>query len=231
MKSVDEVVSHSLHPLSHEKVQELAKDPHVFIIDARSAPHFIQGHIPGSVCCPIDAQFAIWSTYISDPRKDEKIILVVPEGREKEAITRLTRTGLDNVVGYVEGGFEKWAQAGLPVTKIDNVQYESKEEFETKIAASRVIDVRNLGEWEDGVHKKSELVTLANIKEAAASSQDAKTAKFHVHCKGGVRSTLACSLLQRYGFTDVHNVAGGSDQMKSKGVEFAPMTQQPKKTL
>jgi rhodanese-related sulfurtransferase len=39
-----------------------------------------------------------------------------------------------------------------------------------------------------------------------------------VHCKGGYRSTIACSLLESAGFTHITNVAGGMDAWTAAGL-------------
>jgi rhodanese-related sulfurtransferase len=38
-----------------------------------------------------------------------------------------------------------------------------------------------------------------------------------VHCKGGYRSAIACSLIQRAGFENVTNLIGGMDAWQSTG--------------
>jgi hydroxyacylglutathione hydrolase len=39
-----------------------------------------------------------------------------------------------------------------------------------------------------------------------------------VHCKGGYRSSIATSILQRAGFRDIANVIGGFDAWKAAGL-------------
>lgn len=157
IESVDEIVSHSCHPMTAEVFKNHAGQPKTFVLDCRTGPEFVAGHMPGAIFCPLDQSYAIWATYAVDPRKNEKCLLITPPGKEKEAITRLTRTGVDCVQGYLEGGFEAWTNAGYPVTKTKVVQYENAEEFKQKTEGGRILDVRNLGEWEDGVYKGATL--------------------------------------------------------------------------
>jgi rhodanese-related sulfurtransferase len=42
----------------------------------------------------------------------QPILLIAEKGKHEEAITRLSRVGFDNVVGYLEGGFEAWKKTG-----------------------------------------------------------------------------------------------------------------------
>ena len=39
-----------------------------------------------------------------------------------------------------------------------------------------------------------------------------------VHCKGGYRSAIACSLIQRAGFENVTNLIGGLDAWQAMGL-------------
>ena len=79
------------------------------------------------------------------------MILVTPPGQEKDAITRLARTGIDCVVGFLDGGFASWQQAGFDLAASKVLDYSTAEEFEAKTEGSLILDVRNLGEWLDGV--------------------------------------------------------------------------------
>ena len=39
-------------------------------------------------------------------------------GKEEEAISRLARVGFDNVVGFLDGGYDKWAKTSKKIKKI-----------------------------------------------------------------------------------------------------------------
>lgn len=107
---------------------------------------------------PFDAQFAIWTAFFVDPRKGEKIVLVTEPGKEEQAITKLTRTGLDCVIGYLSGGYQSWQKEGLPTASTDILTYKSAADWESESKGARVIDVRNLGEWtNEGVLPEAEL--------------------------------------------------------------------------
>lgn len=213
-----------------EAVSELMKDENTYLIDCRPMPEYVAGHVPGSIWIQMENAFAIWAALIVDPLAGEKIVIVAPPGKEEEAITRLSRTGVDCAVGYLDGGFEAWTKAGLPVSKTKCLEYEGAEEFKSKSAGGRVIDVRNPGEWQDGVYGEATLLTLGAVKQAAKTATN-KNEKLFMHCKGGARSLLAVSTLERFGFTDVTNIKGGFDNMKAKNVPIGPMTQQPVTTF
>lgn len=208
-------------------VQEHQKNEKVYVLDCRQPGEYISSHIPGAIYSPLDANFAIWSAFLVDPRQGEKIILVAPPGREEEAITRLARTGLDCVIGYLDGGYNTWQKAGQRTESTDILKYNSAEEFEAEASDSRIIDVRNQGEWAEGVHPRAELLTLAEVKQAAEFSASTKDTELALHCKGGVRSLIAASLLHRLGFTNVRSIDKGSVGMANAKVNFVPQTQTP----
>lgn len=147
-----------MNPMTPKQIQDMQRtDQKVFVLDARSPKQYISSHIPGSVHVPMQAQFAIWSAFLIDPKKGEKIILVVEPGKEKEAITKLARTGLDCVIGYLDGGYARWQAEKMPTAQTDILTYSSAADFESESKDSRIIDVRNLGEWNDGILPRAEL--------------------------------------------------------------------------
>ena len=140
-----------MQALTATQVQELGADESVFIFDCRSAAEYIAGHIPFAVWVPMDMTFAIWAAFVVDPREGDKVVLVTPPGKEQEAITRLTRTGIDCVVGFLQGGFDSWKSAGLEVRATKVLDYSSADDFLQKTSIYKIVDVRNLGEWQDAI--------------------------------------------------------------------------------
>ena len=53
-----------------------------------------------------------------------------PEGREEETVTRLSRVGFDNTLGYLKGGINVWRKDGK---SIDSVEEVDANEFEKLI--------------------------------------------------------------------------------------------------
>lgn len=220
LPQMEEVITKSFVALTPEVVEEQGKSPHIYVVDIRSGPEFAKEHIPGSIFVPYDGTFSIFTAYFVNPQDGDKIILVTPAGKEKEAITRLSRTGLDCVVGYLEGGIEAWRLQGRPLNQTQVVQYASHDEFVEKTGDGVVIDVRNPGEWESGVFENSKLLNLSALKKTIHTSQEAdKTQKRYLHCKLGGRSLLGVCLLEKAGFTNVANIAGGFEKMKEAGVK------------
>ncbi len=57
----------------------------------------------------LEKKFKLLGTLIEDVK--QKIIIISPKGKEEEAISRLSRVGFDNVVGFLEGGFDNWVNS------------------------------------------------------------------------------------------------------------------------
>jgi hydroxyacylglutathione hydrolase len=125
-----------------------------------------------------------------------------------EARMRLARVGLEGVGGYLKGGITAWRATGLPVAMLAQV---SVQELNAKLpkANLQVLDVRREPEWESGHIDGATWWPLDNFKVSAPEIDH--SAPIAVHCKGGYRSMIACSLLQRAGFQNVINVIGGFD--------------------
>ena len=134
-----------------------------------------------------------------------KILLVCEEGQAKEAIMRLSRVGFDNCLGYLEGGFKTWGNSSNPIDTIDSM---GAKEFEKSINDNiNILDVRQFGERNNGYLKNSEHIPLALIDSDNKSLN--KSLKYYIHCAGGYRSMIACSILKKNGFDNTIDIEGG----------------------
>ena len=121
-------------------------------------------------------------------------------------ITRLSRVGFDQLLGYLAGGFEAWKNAGK---QIDTVNRITAEEFEKQavIGSSIIIDVRKESEYEAQHVSEAYSKPLAYIHDWI-SMIDVNN-HFFLHCAGGYRSMIAASLLKSKGITNFSEIAGG----------------------
>ena len=71
------------------------------------------------------------------------------------------------------------------------------------------LDVREEKELKDGIIKHSRHIPLRQLSEKLAEYENAKDKPFLVYCKTGNRSSHACSVLTKHGFTDVSHLVGG----------------------
>lgn len=111
-QSLDNVLEKGATALTAEAFQAKANETEALILDVRHEDDFCKEHIPGSIFIGLNGNFAPWvGALIMDV--NQPIILVTPEGKEKEAITRLARVGFDNTLGYLKGGMPAWKAAGF----------------------------------------------------------------------------------------------------------------------
>ena len=203
----DEIIERSFNALTPSQVKSRLKEK-ITILDVRSVEDFSSSHIPGSIFIGLDGRFAPWVGEILEDIS-KKLILVAPEGREKEAIIRLSRVGFDNVIGYLKGGVNSWIKNGGLISKVFN---ESASKFSTCDNNKDILDVRSENE-----HKSESLQNSLNIPLINLSKSIEKISfeeKFYVHCKGGYRSMIASSILLAKGISNFSNIPGGYDKIK-----------------
>ena len=203
----DEIINRSFNSLTANEVDNMLKEK-LTILDVRSVEDFSSSHIPGSIFVGLDGRFAPWVGEILED-VSKKLILVAPEGREKEAIIRLSRVGFDNVIGYLEGGINSWIKNGGIINKVLN---ESASKFSTIDNNKDILDVRSKNE-----HKSESLLNSLNIPLIDLSKSIDRVSfekTFYVHCKGGYRSMIAASILLANGISNFSNVPGGYEKIK-----------------
>ena len=203
----DEIINRSFNSLTANEVNNMLKE-NLIILDVRSVEDFSSSHIPGSIFIGLDGRFAPWVGEILED-VSKKLILVAPEGREKEAIIRLSRVGFDNVIGYLKGGINSWIKSGGIISKVLN---ESASKFSTVNNNKDILDVRSKNE-----HKSESLLNSINIPLIDLSKSIDKVSfekTFYVHCKGGYRSMIAASILLANGISNFINISGGYDKIK-----------------
>jgi hydroxyacylglutathione hydrolase len=197
----------------------VANETEALILDVRHQDDFSKGHIPKSIFIGIDGQFAPWvGALILDIK--QPILLVTPVGREEETIMRLARVGYDNTVGYIDGGFESWKNAGLEFDTVTSVSAEKLDEILKQVQNDNkkvpVFDVRKPGEYTAEHILDVPSTPLDFINEHL--SEFPKEEPFYVHCAGGYRSMIAASILKARGYHNVIDVLGGFSAIKKTDI-------------
>lgn len=207
---IDEIISQGSSALTPEGFVQSVKDG-AMILDVRSQHDFIQEHIPGSIFIGLDGSFAPWVGALIPDIKQE-IVLVVEEGREEEAVTRLSRIGYDHSIGYLEGGLSKWKADGR---ETDSIKRISPKEFQEAVkAGADVLDVRKASEFEAEHVEGAENLQLNYINENMEKIDDSKT--YYVHCLGGYRSVIFESILKSRGYHNIIDVDKGFNGIKAE---------------
>jgi len=206
-ESFDSVLKNGMRALSPDEFESAAENTKALILDTRDNTYFYKGFIPQSVNIGLNGDFAPWvGALIVDVK--QPLLLVTDEGKEEETVTRLSRVGFDNIMGYLNGGFTSWLASGKEADVVDRI---TAEQFakEVTIGEDKVIDVRKETEY------AAEHVDEAYNRPLAAVNEWIKDINpeehFFLHCAGGYRSMMAASVLQARGYRNFTEVAGGFD--------------------
>jgi glyoxylase-like metal-dependent hydrolase (beta-lactamase superfamily II)/rhodanese-related sulfurtransferase len=214
---LDQLKEKGLHAIDVASLQlMLEKDNHPILVDTRNADQFVDGFIPESVFLGLDGRLAEWAGSLLPYNQD--IVLITNIGKEEESLVRLARVGFDNIIGYLDGGFEAWANAGGKIDLIINVEADELAmdiPFDENLV---VMDVRKPSEYTIKHVKDAVNLPLSNLVDPASMAMIEDTDNLYVHCLAGYRSVIAVSMLKRQGIHNVRNVLGGwkaIEQMES----------------
>ena len=179
------------------------------VVDTRDPQEFAAGHLRGSLNVPADGRFAERAGMVVPT--DTPILVIAPQDREEEIVTRLARIGLDTVVGYLrepEGAFlavpDDLDQAGrLTASQLRELLDRGAPDRQVPV----LLDVRNTGELTEGVIEGSLHIPLADLPHRLDAVPT--TGPLVIYCAHGTRSSIAASLLRHAGRTDVSDLIGG----------------------
>lgn len=213
-ESIDSVLEKGLKPLSAHALEELANVSNAIILDVRSKEEFAKEHIPNSIFIGLDGDFALWvGTLLKDV--DQEILLVVPEGREEEAVTRLARVGFDNVLGYLKGGVHSWKRSGK---ETDSISQMGSAGLIEKLESAKIFDLRNKREFDSSHLENAFHSPLEYINDYMEAFP--KEGEFYVHCAGGYRSLIGASILKGRGYNNVVDIIGGYQTIQQHSLPF-----------
>ncbi len=188
------------------KGRELLSKESCEVLDTRRYDAFGSVHIPKSWNIDGEMNFSTFSGWVIPPDRD--ILLTVHRQEEiAKLIPMLHRVGIDRIIGYAEGGVTGWALAG---NELDHVQTITVHELHGLLKSDKdlvVLDVRTGGEYA-GYH----IPGSVNIHWPDLRTRCSELSREHriaVLCATGSRSSMACSILKRNGFSHILNVAGG----------------------
>lgn len=213
-ESIDTILEKGTKSLSVEDFISKTEKYDALILDVRHQSDFIDGFVPKSMFIGLNGTFAPWvGALIKDI--NQPIVLVTPQGKEQETITRLARVGFDNVIGYLEGGFESWKNSGKNIDTLESV---SAEQLEVEIGKKAIVfDVRKPGEYENEHIKDVKNTPLDYLNDYISVFPQDKN--FFIHCAGGYRSVIAASILKAKGMHNVIDVAGGFGAIRKTNIK------------
>ncbi|ANW96477.1 MBL fold metallo-hydrolase [Wenyingzhuangia fucanilytica] len=214
-EDIADVIEQGTHELTPEELELLANEAGALVLDVRSESEFAKGHIPQSIFIGIDGGFAPWvGTLIGDVK--QPIVLVIPEGREEETITRLSRVGFDNTLGYLKGGFKAWLKAGKEFDTVNQILQPHIKDTITD--ESLVYDVRKPSEYISERLPKAVNTPLDDLNNYLKDFPSKEN--FFIHCAGGYRSMIAASILKSRGIHNFIDIAEGFSVIKKSGLKI-----------
>ena len=215
-EDIDLVLERGTRALSPDAFEVAANETGAIVLDVRHQTDFAKGHIPRSIFIGLDGSFAPWvGALVADVA--QPILLVADKDRVEEAVTRLSRVGFDNTLGYLEGGFEAWKKASK---EYDTVSPISVQELQTLIESEenevQVFDVRKESEYLSEHLVDAENTPLDYLNNYL--SEFPREAVFYLHCASGYRSMVAASILKSRGIHNLVDITGGFEAIKEAGL-------------
>ena len=218
--SIDRVLSRGLNPLDPDSFEAVAKETDALILDVRHQDEFVKGYVPQSVFIGLDGGFAPWvGTLIGDV--NQPLLIIAPEEREEETITRLSRVGFDQTIGYLDGGFNSWKNSGKEYDMITQVNAENLEKLAEEENAM-VFDVRKENEFISGHMETAQNTPLDCLNDYLGHYP--KNRSFYIHCAGGYRSVIAASILKKRGIINLIDIKGGFKSIKETQIKLTDCT-------
>ncbi len=204
-ESFEKAFNNGMRALSVAEFEIAAENTGALLLDTRDNTDFSKGFVPQSINIGIKGDFAPWAgALIGDVQ--QAILLITAPGEEEETVTRLTRVGFDNLIGYLKGGFAAWKDAGKETDTVNRITADA---FAAayKTGETKVADIRKASEYstehiEDAYNRPLDYINNW-IKEVNPAEH------FYLHCAGGYRSMMAASILQARGYRNFTEIAGG----------------------
>ena len=214
--SIDDVLERGAVALEPEAFEAMVESQEALVLDTRDEQIFKDGFIPNSIFIGVEGNFAPWVGALI-PDLQQPIVLIAPEGREEEVVTRLARVGYDNTLGYLKGGIEAWKAAGKEVDSITSIDVDTFAEVLKTQDAGQVLDVRKptefLAQHVEGARNFP--LDYINTNMNRINKKDT----YFLHCKGGYRSMITASILKARGFENIIDVKGGWDVIEESDVQ------------
>ncbi|MGV3459315.1 MAG: MBL fold metallo-hydrolase [Flavobacterium sp.] len=212
-QSLDKIIETGSKPLSPQEFKQMAGEAEAIVLDVRHEDDYCEAHVPGSIFIGLNGNFAPWvGALIMDV--NQQLLLVTPEGKEQETITRLARVGFDNTLGYLDGGISAWKEAGFETDSLASI---SPEEFASDIenGSRTIIDSRKPGEFSGGHIIDAVNIPLDDVNQRFNEVPDSH---FYIHCAGGYRSVIMASILKARGIHNMTNVKKGFGGIKTTNI-------------
>lgn len=206
--SIDEILHRGTTPLDPATFKEMSERKDILVVDTRSKESYAEeGTVPGAWYIGIDGNFAPWVGSLIKDINQKIIFIADDELRVNEIVTRFSRVGYDNTLGYLNGGLKDWIAYGYEVDKIGSISAHLFAKKLKKGEMEKVLDVRRESEYQSEHVVGVENFPLENIHDNYAEINPNK--EYFLHCASGYRSLIAASIFKANGVEKVTDVRGG----------------------
>jgi hydroxyacylglutathione hydrolase len=202
--TLDQALAHEMTPLALDEVLKLQREG-AYILDTRDAGEFAAAHLAGSINIGLGGQYATWVGTLLD--RDHPIVIIATPGRENEAAVRLGRIGFDHVRGYLKDGLQSLSSRPDLTVETERLSAPLAAEFLSSSQPPVAVDVRTPREHDQKHIAGSMHIPLNHLNEKLGKIPTDRS--LLVYCAGGYRSSIAASILQRHGFSQVREIGGG----------------------
>jgi hydroxyacylglutathione hydrolase len=215
-ESLDSIIEKSLQFISPIDFNTIANKENVIVLDVRHEDDFVKNHIPNSIFIGIQGQFAPWVGALIG-NVNQKLLLITPQGKETETLTRLSRVGFDQVIGILDGGIVAWTDAGFETDTVNSI---SPDKFASQLNNDFIIvDARKPSEFEAEHVENAINIPLDSINTNNYTL--IKQNNFYLYCGGGYRSVIMGSILKSRGIHDFVNIEKGINGIKNTNIKLS----------
>lgn len=202
--TLDQALARELRPLTIDQVLEEQRKG-AQVLDTRDPAEFAAAHLEGSINIGLIGQYATWAGTVLT--RDQPIIVVADPGAETESAVRLGRIGFDHVLGFLDGGLRSAEASAARIISTERIGADVAAQRMASPHPPFVIDVRAPAERAAKHIPGSAHIPLTRLTERLSDIPAGRP--LLVYCAGGYRSSIAASILQRNGFSNVAELAGG----------------------
>ncbi len=219
--SIEDILHKGTTPLDAETFKEMSEQKDILVVDTRSKELYAEeGTVPGAWYIGIDGNFAPWVGALIRDINQKIIFIADSENRVNEIVTRFSRVGYDNTLGYLEGGMSNWKSHGFEVDYIGSISGAKFAKLLAKGTMEKPVDVRKESEYLSEHVLGVENFPLDDIHQNFAEIKPDK--EYFLHCASGYRSLIAASIFMANGVKKVTDVRGGFNDIKETD---APLTE------
>ena len=192
-----------------------------WIVDLRSREVFASSHLPGAVNFDLNGSFINYLAWMMPWGTPITLLGSTPE-QVAQAQRELVRVGIDQLSGAAIGGPEAWLDDPSQAATLRRLSFHDLAQEIRGQQAPRVIDTRQILEWEAGHLEGATFIPFYEIQDRLAEVPRDDTV--YVYCGSGYRAAAVASLLHLEGFDNVVLVDDAFGNAASAGfaIEASP---------